>query len=121
MGLKRILERLDAALEEDESAPFFDPVHLGVATLATLVTIGALYWLLWSLLVYEGGLFTKAAALASVVFTRATLKDYGVGPGPFGQGVFEGWPANAAAFALTVGLLYALRRLYRDAQRRARR
>lgn len=91
MGLKKLL-----ALFEDPpaSAPAYDPVHLGAATLGSLIVIGLMYWLLWTLLVYEGGLFSRGT---------------------------EGKFGNVCALLLLGGLLAGLHRLYFAAKRHASR
>jgi hypothetical protein len=60
--------------EHDEAAPHYDPVHLAVVLIACQVVIGALYWLLWTVFVYEGGIAGRlrlahvvALALCSLV------------------------------------------------------
>jgi len=73
-----------------------------------LVVIGALYWLLWTLMVYEGGLSSKVAALA-----RAASG------GTNGPDAFDGWLGNAAAFLLCGGVVAGLHRTYRAAEKRA--
>lgn len=54
---KRWVELFEA--EDDPAEPRYDPVHLAVVLVATQVVIGALYWLLWTLFVYEGGITLK--------------------------------------------------------------
>ena len=103
--------------EDDPSEPFYDPVHLGAAVLITIVAAGCLYWLLWTLLVYEGGLFGKIGPALRVLLTSKTLRDFGC-RGAFDLGVFEGWLGNLAALALCAVLLIALSRLYREASGR---
>lgn len=85
------------------SEPAYDPVHLGAVSVACLVVIGLLYWLLWTLLVYEGGLFMKIAAL----FSSSRPQD-----------AFEGWLGNVCALLIASALLAALYRLYQDAAKR---
>ena len=80
--------------DDDPEEPFFDPVHLGAVCMVCLVSIGALYWLLWTLLVYEGGLLPKLRAALAVLFTSRTLKDFGYERAPYAMGAFEGWPAT---------------------------
>jgi uncharacterized membrane protein len=94
--------------EDSPDEPFYDPVHLAGVLVACLVVIGALFWLLWTLLVYEGGLPSKLAALASVLFGGKSLSDYGWTGAPDRPGVFEGWPANVAALIIACGALAAL-------------
>lgn len=109
---------------EDPAAPRYDPVHLATVLVACQVVAGALFWLMWTLLVYEGGLPRKVVAL----FTRWSdpaadthmLRDAGPFGGPGHANVFEGWVANAAALVLLFALVAALQRLDRRHARRAR-
>lgn len=103
--------------EDDPSEPGYDPIHLGAAVVITLAALGCLYWLLWTLLVYEGGLFLKLGAAAKLLFTKTTLADLGY-EGPYAQGAFEGWFGNLAALFFAAALVAALRRLYREAAAR---
>jgi hypothetical protein len=94
LGLKLWEGALDLFSDEDGAPePGFDPVHLGAVCIACLTVIGLLYWLLWSLLVYEGGLFAKG----------------------------EGWLGNLAALGICVLVLWALLHLYRTAETGKRR
>ncbi len=67
---KRWVELFEA--EDDPAEPHYDPVHLAVVLIAAQVVVGALYWLLWTLFVYEGGIARKPGAAnltaAAVVF-----------------------------------------------------
>jgi hypothetical protein len=101
---------------EDPDEPFFDPVHLGAVCIACMAAIGGLYWLLWTLLVYEGGIFPKLRATLAIVFTGKTLKDFGYEAAPYAMGVFEGWVGNLIALVLTILLVGALHHLYRTAK-----
>ena len=76
--------------KDDPAEPHYDPVHLAVVLVSSQVVIGALYWLLWTLFVYEGGL-----------------------PG-------EGWRANLTALALCVLLVVFLYKADRRAAQRTR-
>jgi hypothetical protein len=42
--------------DDREDEPHFDPVHLAGVLIAVQVVAGALFWLLWTLLVFEGGI-----------------------------------------------------------------
>jgi hypothetical protein len=65
--VKALWKRWVALFEdEDSAAPHYDPVHLAVVLVATQVAIGCLYWLLWTVFVYEGGV-TRGLRLANVV------------------------------------------------------
>lgn len=107
-----------ALFEDDDPAePGYDPVHLGGAVVVTLAALGCLYWLLWTLLVYEGGLFLKLHAVGRLLFTSATLKDLGY-EGSYAQGDLEGWFGNLVALAFAVIVAVSLKRLYQDAARK---
>lgn len=102
---------------EDPSEPRYDPVHLATVLVACQVAIGALYWLLWTLLVYEGGLPRKIGALlfraSDPTNAAQSLKDSGVFGGPGGTYALEGLGANLVALVLTFALVAALHRLDR--------
>ena len=115
--LRDLFEAFDA--EDDPGVPAYDPVHLGAALILTLATVGALYWLLWTLLVFEGGLFGKIVPGVQVLFGLKTSADFGY-RGPWDRGVFEGWLGNLGALAVSAVIVKALHRLYRDADRRSR-
>lgn len=91
--------------KEDPAEPHYDPVHLAAVLTACLVVIGALFWLLWTLLVYEGGLPLKIVTLLT--------------PGkPEHRVTMEGWQANLAALVLSA---YVLQLLYKADRRAAKR
>lgn len=119
------MSKLKAALldlfsdEDDPSEPFYDPVHVGAAVVGAIAAVGCLYWLLWTLLVYEGGVFMKLSAATQVLLTEKTARDFGY-EGPHWRGAFEGWAGTLGAAAASVLLLVALHRLYWTLRRRAR-
>ncbi len=119
-GQADLLDRVIGLFRDDDppGEPVFDPLHLGTTLVVSLTGIGALYWLLWTLLVFEGGLQTKVLAGAQVLFTAKTLADFGYQGSPYAMGAFEGWLGNLIALALSAGLALALRRLYRDAAKK---
>lgn len=67
--------------EEGPDEPRYDPVHLAMVLVGCQVVVGALFWLLWTAMVYEGG---------------------------FGTG--EGKAGNALALLLIAAVVEALRR-----------
>jgi hypothetical protein len=105
------------AENDDPSEPRYDPVHLAGVLTACMASLGALYWLLWTLLVFEGGLFAKVGPVLSVLLTDKTLADYGC-CGPASMGAFEGWRGNLGALLVLIALLAALLSLYRKAASR---
>lgn len=104
--------------DDDGRSARYDPVHLAGVLVACMAALGVLFWLLWTLLVYEGGIGVKLAALADIAFRGKTLADFGWTGAPDRQGVFEGWTANVAALLLSALVLAALHRL--DRRRGAR-
>ena len=110
--------------QNDATEPHYDPVHLGAVLIVCQVVVGVVFWLLWTLFLYEGGLPRKIGA----IFTRLTdpvaethmLRDAGAFGGPGHGDVFEGWVANVIALFLTLALIAALQRLDRRHARRAR-
>ncbi|MBI3564104.1 MAG: hypothetical protein HY079_02785 [Elusimicrobia bacterium] len=109
---------------EDPAAPRYDPVHLATVLVACQVVAGALFWLLWTLLVYEGGLPRKVVAVLTrwsdpAADTRM-LRYAGPFGGPGHATVFEGWAANLTALVLAVALVAALQRLDRRHGKRPR-
>jgi hypothetical protein len=107
--------------KEDPNEIGYDPSHLGSVVIVSIVGIGALYWLLWTLLVFEGGIFRKINAVLSVLFTNKTLQDIGYIGAPYQMGALEGWVGNVVALILTASLAYAATRLYRDAAKNNKR
>lgn len=70
--MRSIWKRWVALFEDkdDPAEPHYDPVHLAEVLVACMVVIGALYWLLWTVFVYEGGIgagLRPANAVASAV------------------------------------------------------
>lgn len=123
--MKKLITRLDDVVrwldaEDDPSEPVYDPVQLAGVLIGVLTAVGALYWLLWTLLVYEGGLFAKLGPALSVLFTSKTLADYGYRGAPYAMGVFEGWTGNLAALLIAIVVVAALHRTYLEAARRRR-
>jgi len=59
--------------EEGDDEPRFDPVHLATVLVAVLATVGALFWLLWALMVYEGGWGSGEGRLINLAALAALL------------------------------------------------
>ena len=108
--LKRIWEEILNLFsdEEDPNEPIYDPVHLAAMIVIVIFSIGALFWLLWTLLVFEGGFFGKIIPALQALFTSKTLHDFGWVGYPYELGVFEGFIANSVAFVLTIALIVGI-------------
>lgn len=94
--------------ERDSQEPFYDPVHLGAMIVLVIFSMGALFWLLWTLLVYGGGLFRKIVPAFQVLFTEKKLSDFGWVGYPFELGVFEGFIANCVALVFLTALIIGI-------------
>ncbi len=107
MNLKKIWNGLVRLLEDDDPPGeiVYDPVHVGGVIVGVIAGFGVLYWLLWALLVCEGGLLTKIIPFLQVVLTSKTLGDFGYIGYPYELGIFEGWIVNMAALVLGLGLV----------------
>ncbi|HBU69538.1 MAG TPA: hypothetical protein DEE98_04045 [Elusimicrobia bacterium] len=97
--LKRyFLKFMDFFSDSDNpEEPFYDPSHFGAMIVLTIAGISVLFWLLWTLLVFGGGIQAKVVPFLSVVFTSRTFSDFGYIGYPYEMGVFEGWIANLVA------------------------
>lgn len=84
--------------DDDPAEPRYDPVHVAGVLVTTQVVVGALFWLLWTLLVFEGGIAMKLGALTG---------------GPRDAESLRGLWGNLGALALSAALVAALHRLYR--------
>jgi hypothetical protein len=85
--------------KESASEPFYDPIHLATILVSSLAVMGVLYWLLWTLLVYEGGLPLKLRDLAQIFFSGRKLSDFGW-QGWEDPGDFRGWLGNVCALLI---------------------
>ncbi len=94
--------------EENLDEPIYDPMHIGALIVISLSAMGALFWLLWTLLVFEGGIFVKIIPTFQVLFTEKKLQDFGWVGYPFELGIFEGGIANSVALLITIALLIGL-------------
>lgn len=115
-NLRSWVESLDD--EPPAGTPLYDPVHIGGVIVSVMAAVGALYWLLWTVLVYEGGVFQKLGALARLA-TGTSAAELGY-EGPWNRGAFEGWLGNLGATALLIFLAWVLRTEWRRASRAAR-
>lgn len=109
---KSVSDFLDDA--EDPNEPQYDPVHVGLAIMLVLLGLAVLFWLFWTLLVYEGGLFAKIGPGLRVLFTSQTAKDFGYEGYPYEMGVFEGWVGNVAALGFLILILAGVAWLFRS-------
>ena len=124
MGQLQLLKKLWAYLadllegEDLPDEPVYDPVQVAGVIVGSLAVMGLLFWDLWTLLLFHGGLFIKMGPFLRVVFTAKTLKDFGYEGAPYQMGVFEGWIANLAALVLLLGAVVALWKLYETTGRK---
>lgn len=93
---------------EDQDEPVYDPAHIAALIVFTAASLGALFWLLWTLLVFGGGIARKVVPAFEVLFTSKTLQDFGWVGYPYELGIFEGFVANLVALALLIALVYGI-------------
>lgn len=91
--------------DDTTDAIVYDPVHVAAVVVGCLFAAGILFWDLWALLVFEGGLFTKVVPFLKVIFTSKTLKDFGYEGYPYALGIFEGWIVNLTALIIGLGFV----------------
>jgi len=108
--LKKILRELSYYFsdEEDPNEPVYDPVHIGAVIVLSLLGISVLFWLLWSLIVFGGGIQAKILPFLQIVFTSKTKEDFGYIGYPFEMGVFEGWVTNLVALVFSILIVTAI-------------
>lgn len=104
----QIKESAKKIFHEDPDEPIYDPTHIAALIVIVLSVMGVLFWLLWTLLVFEGGIFKKILPALQVLFTTKTVQDFGWVGYPYELGIFEGFIANTIALILTVTLIWAI-------------
>ncbi|MFH1379878.1 MAG: hypothetical protein ABII23_06330 [bacterium] len=116
MKLKAVLHKINLFLSEQDvhpDDPVYDPAHIAVMIAAVIMGIAVLFWLLWALMVCEGGIFTKIIPFLKVVCTSKTLQDFGYEGYPYEPGIFEGWIVNSAALILCILLMIGIYRIFK--------
>ncbi len=108
--MKSIFDKILPASPEESDKDYW--AYLAGNVVLTLFFINIFFWLLWTLIVYKGGIFIKVIPWLGVVFTSKTLADFGYEGYPYEMGVFDGWPENVAALALTLIFIELCRRVY---------
>lgn len=116
--LKKFWQEISDFFSDDENPdePIYDPVHFAGMIVSVIFFIGVLFWLLWTLLVFGGGIFQKILPAMQVLFTSKTLKDFGWVGYPFELGVFEGFIGNIAALVFTIALIVGIWWLFKKTE-----
>lgn len=117
--LKKFWNELIAFISdvEDPEEPIYDPLHFGGMIVGVIFTIGVLFWLFWTLLVYGGGIFVKIIPALQVLFTKKTLQDFGWVGYPYELGVFEGFIANLIALLFFISLVIGIWKIFEKLQK----
>jgi hypothetical protein len=102
--------------EENSEEAGYDPVHVGAMIVTVFFALTVLFWLLWSLLVFGGGLQAKIVPFLSVLFTAKTFGDFGYVGYPYEMGIFEGWVTNVVALVLFIGAVIAVWYMFKTAR-----
>jgi hypothetical protein len=119
--LNKLKDSAEAFLsdEEDPGEPVYDPVHVGAMIVIVLFSMTVLFWLLWALLVFGGGIQAKILPSLQLVFTAKTAGQFGYIGSPYAMGVFEGWQTNVAALVLFLAATGAIGYVFKTAQSRS--
>ena len=89
----------------------YRPAHVAAVAVCCLAAVGALVWILWAALVFEGGIFPKTGAALQILMGGKTPRDFGYAGSPYQMGIFEGWIVNAAGALLAAALTVVIGRL----------
>jgi len=100
--------------EENPNEPIYDPVHFAGMIVIVIFSTGVLFWLLWTLLVFGGGIFVKIKPALEIIFTKKTLHDFGWVGYPYELGIFDGFIGNAVALVLTAALVIGIWWVFKD-------
>lgn len=101
------LERFFSDVDDPNEAGY-EPIHVAGMIVLVLFGITILFWLLWALLVFGGGIFAKVMPFLQIVFTSKTAADFGYIGYPYEMGVFSGWPTNLVALIFAVALIIVI-------------
>jgi len=71
---------------EDPEEPLYDPVHFAAMIVIVIFAVGVLFWLLWTLLVFQGGFFSKILPAVQVLFIQDNLRSLEVAIDPQSPG-----------------------------------
>ena len=93
--------------EEDPELPAYDPVHIGAMLVLVFFSLSIVFWLLWSLLVFGGGIQKKVIPFLQVLLTSKTAADFGYEGYPYAMGIFDGWITNLAALFFFIAVVAA--------------
>lgn len=112
MNFTKLLNALLAYVsdEEDPDEPAYDPLHVAAMIVCVLVAMNLLFWLLWALLVFGGGIQAKILPALQVLFTAKTPADFGYVGYPYDLGVFDGWVTNVVALLFLIAVIAGIHR-----------
>jgi hypothetical protein len=110
MPLKKYLNDLLAFVSDDEDPdePVYDPRHVAALIVIVLFSMNVLFWLLWALLVFGGGIQAKLLPFLQLLFSAKTAADFGYAGYPYEMGVFEGWVTNVVALVFLLALISSI-------------
>jgi hypothetical protein len=81
----------------------YDPAHIGAMIVLVFFALTVLFWLLWTLLVFKGGILTKCWGLLQIVSGR----------GPVEAELWDGWVINIAALMLSGSAIYGIKWIFK--------
>ena len=114
--MRKILKLLEDLFGEDEnkkadSTAVIDEFYFAATVIIDIVILAVLFWLLWSILVYGGGIFPKIKALFEIIFYKKSFKDFGWNFYPYDIGVFTGFVTNIIGIVLLCFFIISLSKI----------
>jgi hypothetical protein len=91
--------------DDDPDEAHYDPLHVGAMVVITLFGLSILFWLLWALLVFGGGLQAKIIPALQLLLGVKKAAELGYAGYPFQMGVFEGWVTNVIALVFLTAII----------------
>ena len=115
--MRKILKLIEGLFNEekskDETAPVIDEFYLAATIIVDIIALTVLFWLLWSILVYGGGIFPKIKALLEIIFCGKSFKDFGWNFYPYDIGVFTGFITNIIGIILLCFFIVSVSKIMR--------
>ncbi|MFH1784076.1 MAG: hypothetical protein ABH868_04190 [bacterium] len=82
----------------------YDPANVAAMIVIIIFTFAVLFWLLWSLLVFKGGILTKMIMLFHIVIGKQASSAFGVS-------AWDGWIINTGALLIAAFFTTAVVRI----------
>ncbi|MCX5781935.1 MAG: hypothetical protein NT145_04425 [Elusimicrobia bacterium] len=116
--MKKILNEILDFFSDEENLEIsrYDPLHLGAMIVIILFGMSLIFWLLWALLVFGGGIQSKVVPFLQILFTSKTAENFGYVGYPYEMGVFEGWITNVVTFCFLILVILGIWHVFKQAE-----